>query len=49
MGIHESEALSEGVFLNQSIGVEQQDVFARALPDGLVVGDRKTGVALVGD
>ena len=45
--VHKFERLAEGVFLNQRVGVEQQHIFARRLPDCLIVGNRKARVLLV--
>ena len=49
MAVHEGDALREGVVFHHRVGVEEQDILARRLPDGLVVGLCKAHIVLVGD
>ena len=46
---HEVDALHEGVVLNDSVGVEQEEALARAAGERLVIGAGKANVLLVGD
>jgi hypothetical protein len=48
MGIHEIDGLSECLFSNYGIWIEQQHVLAYRLPDGNIVGAGEPEIVIVG-
>ena len=49
MGFHKVDDLSESIFLNYRIGIQQEDELALRLKYGLIVGFGKTGVFAIGN